>query len=265
MYLSPPYEGMDDYFADVPRVLVRRALKKVGLPASTDVGILATVIKNLRAKIEFDLDITVTDAVLATTHLEAIYEDDVEDICENAGFQHVTPKRAYRPMIYETGAAYGGYGFGWCKHWQNDTQCQKENVELPAISILGVHYSETALTSTLAYIQTPVAPWEGYGHRVENFTLGSDAKTRYEREDDYWNDVKGAILKRMIETPSLRKPEMIIVTGDMTSDDDFQSVLKDGLEEHLGWVPPIYSGDAAVAAAKGAAELRRRGKAPWSR
>jgi len=76
--------------------------------------------------------------------------------------------------------------------------------------------------------------------------------------------VKGAILKRMIETPSLRKPEMIIVTGDMTSDDDFRCVLKD-VEEHLGWLPPIYSGCAAVAAAKGAAELRRRGKAPWSK
>jgi hypothetical protein len=168
-------------------------------------------------------------------------------------------------MIYETGTAYRGYGFGWCKHWQNDTQCQKEIVELPAISILGVHYSQTALTSTLAYIQTPVAPWEGRRHRVENFTLGSNSKTSYKREDEYWNDIKGAILKRIIETLSLRKPEMIILTGDMTSDDDFQCVLKDRVKEPLEWLPPIYSSYAAVAAAKGTAELRRRGNAPWSK
>jgi len=256
---------MDDYFADVPRVLARRALKKAGLPASIEVGILATVIKELRAQIESELKITVSDAVLATTHLEAIYEDDVEDICENAGFQHITPKGAYRPMIWETGVAYGGYGFGWCEHWQNDTQCHTEIIELPARTILAVHYSRTALTSTLAYIQEPVGSWEGYGHRVENFTLGSNSKRKYKREDDYWTDVKGAILQKMMETPALRKPVMIILTGDMTSDDDFRRVLEEGIEDYLGWLPPIYSDDAVVVAAKGAAELRRRGKAPWSK
>jgi hypothetical protein len=63
-----------------------QGFKETGLPASIYFGILATVIKRLWAQIESDSGITVTDAVLATTHLEAIYEDDVEDICENVGF-----------------------------------------------------------------------------------------------------------------------------------------------------------------------------------
>jgi hypothetical protein len=62
----------------------RRLLKKAGLPASYHVGVLATVIKELRFQIESDLKITVSDAALATPHLEALYQDDVEDICENA-------------------------------------------------------------------------------------------------------------------------------------------------------------------------------------
>jgi hypothetical protein len=256
---------MDDYFADVPRVLARRLLKKGGLPASIEVGILATVIKELRAQIESDLKITVSDAVLTTTHLEAIYEDDFEDICENAGFQLIIPKGAYDPLIWETGCAYGGNGFGWCEHWQNDTQCDIEVIKLPVRVILAVHYSRTALTSTLAEIRRPIGSREGYGRRVEDFTLGSDAKERYEREDDYWTDVKGAILQKMIETPAMTKPGMIILTGDMISDESFRRVLEDGIRNYLGWVPPIYADDAMAVAAKGAAELRRRGKAPWSK
>ena len=74
---------MDDYFAGVSRVMTRRLLKKA---ASYDIGVLATVIKKLRFQIESGLKIAVSDAALAIPHLKALYQDDVEDICENAGF-----------------------------------------------------------------------------------------------------------------------------------------------------------------------------------
>jgi len=256
---------MDDYFADVPRVMTRRLLKKAGLPASFDVGVLATVIKKLRFEIESDLKITVSDAALAIPHLEALYQDDVEDICENAGFQYIEPKKLYQHIVWETSSAYGGYGFGWCEHWRNDTQCDIEYVKLPVRTVLGVHYSKTALTSTLAIIAGPVGSWEGFGRRVENFTLGSNAKAEYRCEADYWRDVRGALLQKMMETPAMKKPEMIILTGDMVFDPDFRHVLKEAMSDYLGWVPRIFSEDAVVVAAKGVAELRRRGKAPWSK
>jgi hypothetical protein len=79
----PAYEGMDDFYADVPRVMPRRLLNKAGLPATIDVGIFATVTKKPRTQIESDLKITILDAVLTAKHLETIYEDDVEDICKN--------------------------------------------------------------------------------------------------------------------------------------------------------------------------------------
>jgi hypothetical protein len=41
-------------------------------------------------------------------------------------------------------------------------------------------------------------------------------------------------------------------------------ILQEGVD-YLGWVPPIYSDDAMIVAAKSVAELRRRGKAPWSK
>ena len=63
----------------------------------------------------------------------------------------------------------------------------------------------------------------------------------------------------------MEKPMVIILTGDMFSDADFKSILEDAIGDYLGWAPPNYSDDAMAVAAKGAAELRRRGKAPWSK
>ena len=49
---APPYPGMQDYFIDIARVSIRRARKRAGLPASADVGALATVVLELRHQID---------------------------------------------------------------------------------------------------------------------------------------------------------------------------------------------------------------------
>jgi hypothetical protein len=253
---------MQEYFDDIPRVLARRALKKAGLPASPDVGVLATVIKKLRSRIESDLKITLSDATLTTTHLEALYQDDVEDICENAGFKYIIPKSLFQPILWETSSAYAGYGFGLCEHWQNDTQCRLENNEFPFTPVLAIHYSRTALTSTHATIRSAIGTSEPWGFRVENFELGSDAKAAYTNEDDYWRDVKAALLQVMLKFPTMEKPVKIILTGDMVRG-EFLHKLEEAMKDHMGRAVPIFSDDALVVAAKGAAEFRRRGQSPY--
>lgn len=252
---------MQQYFDDIPRVLERRLKKKAGLPASADVGVLASVIKKLRSQIESDLKITVSDATLATIHLEALYQDDVEDICEYAGFKYIIPKSMYRPILWEASCAYAGYGQGLCKHWQNDTQCRKEIREMEDLAILAVHYSRKALTSTWATVTTAIGTNEPWGMRTINFKLGSDAKVWYLNEEDYWHDVKGVLVGKLMYYPR-EKPKKIIVTGD-EANGDFMRVLEEAMMEYMRHVPPIFSNDTVVAAAKGAAEFRRRGQAPW--
>jgi hypothetical protein len=254
---------MQDYFDDLPRVMARRALKKAGLPASIDVGILSSVIKELRHQIESDLKITVKDATLTTPHLAALYQDDVQDICEYAGFRYIIPNDMFRDILWETGAAYAGYGMGLCQHWQNHTQCSAEEMQLPKISLLAVHRSRTALTSTLAVIRAATSSWEPDVLRLEDFSLGSDAMAEYSNPDDYWRDVADAILRRMKELPAVDKPVKIILTGDAV-DGDFQPFLERTVKDFMGEVPPIYADDAPVVAAKGAARLRRLGMAPWT-
>lgn len=253
---------MQDYFEDIPRVLARGAKKKAGLPASADVGVLAAVIKELKAQIESDLKIIVKDATLTTMHLEALYQDDVADICENAGFQYIIPKELYKPMLWETASAYAGYGFGLCEHWQNETQCLEENDKFPFTPVLSVHYSPVALTITHATVRSAIGTSEPWGFRTVDFGLGSDGKALYGDEMSYWYHIRDAVLHVMQQFPTLDEPVKVILTGDMV-DIEFTRNLKIILEDHMGKAPPIYSDDALVAAARGAAEFRRRGQSPY--
>lgn len=261
IWISPPYRDMEEQFLDAPRQAKREARKKAGLPASPQVGALASVVKQLRTMIESELEFTVEDAVFGVTHLAAIYIDDIKDICEYSGFKYIIPKSFYSHVLHETGSALAGHGFGLCQHWQNDTQCTLENHDLPWTYTLAVHYSETALTSTHARMRVAVGTFESALGRVENFTMGSNAKDQYPTEAEYWRDVKDTILKKVREIP-WETPDRVILTGEV-EDPGFMKALNGAMDEHYGFSPPIYSADSMVVAAKGNAEFRRRGPADW--
>lgn len=228
--------------------------KKAGLPASADVGTLASVIKTLRSQLEADLNIRISSAILTVAHLVALYQDDAQDIFEYVGIEYIEPKNQFRPLLWETAAAYAGYGLGICEHYHDKDICENEEQSLPRVSVFAVHYSRTALTTALVFLWQATALWEPDYRHLENFNLGSDAMARYASPDEYWRDVNGT-LEKLIDLWQF--PQMVILTGDMVQGeliDVVQAVLYDRLKKTL----PIYSDDATVVAAKGAAELKRR-------
>lgn len=121
-----------------------------------------------------------------------------------------------------------------------------------------MHYSHNALTVSLAEIQTAFDTWEPDYRRVENFTLGSDAIPGYSNSKDYWANVKRTLLQIMDKYPGFARPETVMITGDMAYG-YFMEFLEVTLSDYLGKLPPILSTDATVIAARGAAEIMRRG------
>lgn len=104
----------------MPRRAARVALKTLGLPASYEVGVLAQVIRHLRSQLESDFGISISEAVFTSSHLLALYQDDLEDAAENVGIKYVTPASQFKPILWETAAAYAGHGLGLCKHWTDE-------------------------------------------------------------------------------------------------------------------------------------------------
>ncbi|CZR66018.1 uncharacterized protein PAC_15918 [Phialocephala subalpina] len=240
-HIAPPYDGDGEFWANMPRQSARMALKSMGLPASYEVGVLAQAIKHLRSQLESDFSINISEAVFTSSHLLALYQDDLEDVAVNVGIKYVTPRYQFQPILWETAAA-----------------CWDEESKLPDTTVLGVHYSHNALTVSLAEVQTAFSMCEPNYRRIENFTLGSDAISRYPSSNDYWTDVKAALLEIMDEYPLFNRPKTIIVTGDMAHR-LFMDFLVETLYDYLGELRPILSANAKVVSAMGAAEFMRRG------
>jgi len=123
--LRPPYDNDGEYWADQPRKGARLALKTMGLPASYEVGVLAQVIQHLRSQLEFEFGISISEAGFTSSHLLALYQDDLEDVAQFVGINYVTPRWQFKPIIWETAAAYAGHGLGMCKHWRDQKRVRR--------------------------------------------------------------------------------------------------------------------------------------------
>ncbi|KAL9107552.1 MAG: hypothetical protein Q9227_007552 [Pyrenula ochraceoflavens] len=228
----------------------------MGLPSSSDVGILAQMIQNLRSKAEADLSITISSAVAGVPHLVALYQDDIQDAFEYLNLEYLTPKNYFRPLVWETAAAFAGHGFGLCTHPEDTTSCQSEEAGMKEQTVLSVHYSRSALTTSLAILRTATDLWEpAYRHR-EDFSLGHDSADK----DEYWNAVKKHLQLIMREYPHYERPHRIVLTGDeaLGNDQTFSKVLHEAMVELMGEMPPVLTDDVELVVAKGAAEFARR-------
>jgi hypothetical protein len=116
------------------------------------VGVLAQVIKHLQSQLETDFSINISEAVITFSHLLALYQDDLQDAAFHVGIQYTTPRGQFHPILWETASAYAGYGLGLCEHWRDKKRCLEDELKLPDIPILAVHYSHNALTAGLTEI-----------------------------------------------------------------------------------------------------------------
>jgi hypothetical protein len=121
---------MADRFTDMPRQMLRRARKAVGLPASSNVAILAAQIGKLLTVIGSgpggSLGFQVTDVAISIPYLYALYYDDLADACEHNSITYLPLWYLFVPLLYDTMTAYVGYGFGLCKHPEDKEKCNEE-------------------------------------------------------------------------------------------------------------------------------------------
>ena len=157
---------------DLPRVKARAALKQLGLPASFEVGVLGSMVKTLRTRIELKFSIQISSGSLTITHLIAFYEEDAEDVSEYSGIQHVKPSIPDFPAFWESATAFVGYGFGLYEHYKNETRCWDENRDFPDRYIIAAHYTRSALTMSLPVLYSGFQLYEPPHRRVENTVLG---------------------------------------------------------------------------------------------
>lgn len=255
---SPPYNDQGEYNADLPRQLRRKARKAIGLPGSDEVGAISTLLKDLRSAVEGHLGHSIDSAVVSTPHLVALYEEDLADVAEYLKLQ-----LQYLPYwhnhVKETGAAYVGNGFGLCSNYTDPSSCNAEMKAMPSEDVMAVLYTEEVLTVTLSKMQTAWYMWEPRYRYREFFFLGHDESHGGPKDEDYWGYVRQALTEIMVANPYYPRPTKVLLMGKCANNTRFRTVLEDGLGSLMEKMPEILAGDVVYVAAKGAAELAKRG------
>ena len=154
---GPSYSNLEGFFRDQPRQALRKARREAGLPSSSDVGHLATLILSLHLEVETYLGRKISGAVATVPHLPALYSEDLLDAFEYAGLIYI-PQEPYWWLLGifpETCGAYITNGFGTCTtNYTDIPSCQEERVnsiyQPQQETILSISYSSTWLISTVS-------------------------------------------------------------------------------------------------------------------
>jgi hypothetical protein len=257
-HLSPPYNKVGEVWDDMPRQYLRKARKAVGLPASQDVGHLAKMLSGLRTVVEERVGPVMTAGV-TTMHLAALYDEDLHDAFEYVGLKYITfPIGAVgHNILYETSAAYAGYGYGLCSDYKGDPEaCKNEQWNMTDQVVMAVVYTDTALSVSLSDLASAYALWEPPYRYLVDFDLGYQASLLSTAE--YWAKLELKLGEILVEYPNYERPSMVMLMGDRTEEPKFRATLNKVLSDQMQESPEVMSEGGRGIAARGAAEMAKR-------
>ena len=212
----------------------------------------------LRSAVEKHLHTSVSSAGISTLHLAALYPEDMRDACEYARLEYLNFPMLYKELLYETSAAYAGYGYGLCHDYLDREGCKKEQDDMTSDVVMAVLFTRTVLTVTLSSTSSAYYLFEPDYRHSSSFDLGYDSTSRQQYEQEYWEAVMSQLEKIMRDNPYYERPAKVLLMGDYINDENFRGALEKALSRQMKSPPNILAHDAEFAAAKGAAELAKR-------
>lgn len=264
--ISPPYNSLPDFFRDQPRQAARASRKAAGLPASSDVGELAKLIKALLSEVKTHLGgRQISGAVATIPHLTALYQEDLEDAFEYVGLIYVPQYPYWYGGIFpESGAVYAANGFGLCSKYKNTTSCREQHENPPHQpqheNVLSISFTSGMLASTWSVESMGFAFPASDQVIFVDFHLGLENRNDNPNDDYYWEALRDAVVKPALEAENYwkKKTTKVLPHGDCATDEQFQKVLREVLSRALEPTPEIFMIDPVYAAARGAAEMAKR-------
>ena len=241
----------------MPRQLHRKVRKALGLPASQDVGILAKMLGDLRSKVEESIGQGVQEAGMTTLDLIALYDEDLQDAFEYLRMRYLSFPVRY-DVLYETSAAYAGYGYGLCSDYLDKPACKTEQVNMPSEVVMPVLYTHKVLTVSLSIVKSAYYLWEPPYRYLSDFDLGYDARCLSSDEQDYWNAVRLRLGEILGSNPYYERPAKILLMGDCVEIDLFHEALIGALDDYVPEKPEIIDSNPEGAAAVGVSKLAHR-------
>lgn len=246
----------------------RRLNKRLGHPATADVGTISTILDSLRQATELHLAVSLDRVVVTTPQFPGLTQEDLADAIEYAGLRSWLEYRfPYPKMLYALNAAYAGNGHGLCKEWKNVYACWEEAEvgEIPRETVLGVTFTNTTLHASVSRF---AYAFETSTDRHAVFPeLGYYFLPNYRRPEEYWAEVVSQ-LKRFLDgiRASGSKVTQLVLMGERAGEEEFSTALKNALDDGNTRELRLSSVvDVTWAASRGAAMYARvRQEVPWN-
>ena len=194
-----------------------------------------------------------------TMHLIALYDEDLHDAFEHIGLKYITfpVGDVGHNILYETSAAFAGYGHGLCSDYKKDPEaCKNEQWNMTEHAVMAVVYTNTALSVSLSVIRSAYALWKPPYRYLSDFDLGYQAKLASTAE--YWATLELKLGEILIENPNYERLSIVMLMGDRTEESNFREILNKVLNEQMQEPPKVLSKGARGVAADGAAEMAKR-------
>lgn len=281
-HVRPPYYGCmfcNLSPAEQLRQLRRSTRKKLGMPATAEVGAISGPLSELVVAVSSLLEAENIpwnrEALLVTPAIEALYDEDIHDImyflsmrqavAPHSGWPYggVTEMGCQGP--YELQAAFAGEGFGICEHWQDAERCRGEKETWDTKFVLGGDYSSNGLILSRAGMRMAEVP-DGYYNVLSSY-VGWEAFSSagsFLGDEFYWRYMLYSLKTSNIFNGAGRAYNIsdVFMFGESAggeAGDRLERVLLAVLADHQKLRPVVHRDDPLYVAAKGAAELAKRG------
>lgn len=256
---SPPYKSLRQVLSDEPRQILRAVRKRLGFPASKEVGLLSELIQQLRKKTEVKLGQSICSVVVSSSYNIALYGEDISDALKYADLEPLTD-RSLQLQPHQLSAASGGAGLGLCEHYEDFETCKQEEQDLPYEQVLVISYTKDALEISLAAMKSAYQPFEPESHHLIDWALGESSLDNYSRADAYWIVVRRRILELGYSEYPKKQITAVMLLGESAHNEEFQHNIIAALLEFQDDLPVIHRADPLYLAARGAAEYAKRAK-----
>lgn len=207
--------------------------KKRGRPATADVGVLATLLRELKSSTAEALAPYPVDRVAVTLPaIRAITEEDVADALEYAGLgSWLGDSDRYQPRhIHQSRAVFAAHGHGLCTNYADVCECWNEGDGLACRLVLFVSLTRHALYASLYPLCEAFRGYEVDGPQVLAFDGGLDSRGRYASDNEYWAHVRTRVV-RLLGKINSWPLEVALLGGENGTDRTFLETLRDALAE----------------------------------
>ncbi|KAF5687078.1 hypothetical protein FDENT_5551 [Fusarium denticulatum] len=269
--------------------LRRSSNKKIGRPATPDVGIIATMLISLRDVTSAAITRPLDRVAVSHSRIQGLAEPDLWDALEYtlirpwvaAGLPRskfvlpLPPAGEYPSRLLESYAVFAGHGKGLCKHYKSFWQCEEEQDNVPSETTLIVGIIPTDLRGDIIRTWsafTDLQPRRGDRTFVD-LELGLAAS---EDKPNFWARVTERLQGFCGTVPEGFRLDTILLTGENATHPAFLQALRSALvgngylqreSDNRGGISFVHEGEVVIdpvfASARGAAQYARwRQEAP---